>query len=250
MTGRRPDLDDRKMSLPILLSVPHAGLRVPPEVAETCVLTPQQIVEDGDVGAAEIYALAAEVACFVTTDIARAIVDLNRAEDDRRKDGVVKTHTCWDVPVYRSVPTEEVVQRLLVTYYRPYHERLARLASPDLRIALDCHTMAALGPPVGPDPGVQRPWVCLSNADGTCPQNWLDGLKTCFREQFGDNVKVNDPFTGGHITRTHSREMPWVQLELSRGPFLTDQEKRARVLQALRAWIDQTAVPTAASAAS
>ena len=103
----------------------------------------------------------------------------------RRKDGVVKTHTCWDVPVYRSAPTEQLVQTLLATYHRPYHERLARLAEPALLLAVDCHTMAAFGPPVGPDPGVERPWVCLSNADGTCPSEWMQELKTCFELAFG-----------------------------------------------------------------
>ena len=43
------------MKLPLLLSVPHAGLQVPPEAASYCVLTPRQIEEDGDEGAAEIY---------------------------------------------------------------------------------------------------------------------------------------------------------------------------------------------------
>ena len=35
------------MTLPILLSVPHAGLGVPEEVRRYCVLTPRQIEKDG-----------------------------------------------------------------------------------------------------------------------------------------------------------------------------------------------------------
>ena len=75
------------MTLPLLISVPHAGLRVPPEAERFCKLTETEIAKDGDEGAAEIYTIESEVECYVTTDIARAIVDLNRAEDDRRKDG-------------------------------------------------------------------------------------------------------------------------------------------------------------------
>ena len=89
------------MKLPLLVSVPHAGIRVPEEAEPYCILTSEQIVEDGDVGAAEIYTLEPEVEAYVTTQIARAIVDLNRAEDDRRADGVVKTHTCWNIQFYR-----------------------------------------------------------------------------------------------------------------------------------------------------
>jgi len=223
------------MTLPVLLSVPHAGLRVPEEVTSLCVLTPDEIARDGDEGAAEIYALESAVAGFVTSDVARAVVDLNRAEDDRRKDGVVKTHTCWDVPVYRQPPSEAVIETLLARYHRPYHAELSRWADGRVRLGADCHTMAAVGPPVGPDPGVERPWVCLSNADGTCPGEWMSALARCFRDEFGPHVRVNDPFTGGYITRTHAVEMPWMQIELSRAAFLDPAGKRARVLRALTA---------------
>lgn len=225
------------MPLPLLLSLPHAGLKVPPSVRDLCRLDADQIAQDGDVDASEIYAIEADVACFVTTDIARAIVDLNRAIDDRSKDGVVKTHTCWDVPVYSTFPSEELIAALLAAHYDPYHRRLTRLAGAGLRLGIDCHTMAATGPPVGPDPGAARPHVCLSNGDGTCPEAWLDDLRRCFEDEFGAHVAVNRPFTGGYIVRSHAAEMPWVQLELSRAPFLDPGAKRDRVRRALTAWV-------------
>lgn len=157
---------------------------------------------------------------------------------------MIKTHTCWDVPVYQHEPSAATVAALLDAYYRPYHERLAHLAGSAVKLAIDCHTMAAVGPPVAPDPGVERPWVCLSNGDGTCPQTWIEGLQRCFEDAFGPHVTINHPFTGGYITRRHAAEMPWVQLELSRAPFATDREKRERVLAALSAWVsglEQTA---------
>lgn len=224
------------MSLPLLISVPHAGLSVPPEVAPYCILTTRQIAEDGDEGAAEIYDFQDRVAAFVRTDVARAIVDMNRAEDDRRADGVVKTHTCWDVPVYRESPPESRVEQLLARYHRPYHARLSELAGIGVRLGVDCHTMAAKGPPVGPDPDVERPWVSLGNAEGTCPQAWLDSLAASLERAFERPVSLNTPFQGGHIIRSHAGELPWVQLELSRATFLTNVEKRSRVLSALTRW--------------
>lgn len=223
------------MTLPFLLSVPHAGLTVPPEAAPYCALTPREIAEDGDESAAPIYlGLEPLVAAFHTTDTARAIVDMNRAEDDRRRDGVVKTHTCWNVPVYRTPLPGEVAERLIGHYHRPYHRRLTELATETTaRLAIDCHTMAAYGPPVGPDSGRERPWICLGNADGTCPDAWIGALKACFEEQIGPNVTINDPFSGGYITRKHAAEMPWLQLEMSRAPFLSDADKSAVVRTAL-----------------
>ena len=225
------------MTLPFLVSVPHAGQTVPPEAAPSCALTPREIAEDGDEGAAEIYlALEPRIAAFHATDIARAIVDMNRSEDDRRRDGVVKTHTCWNVPVYRTPLSDDVAGQLVERYHRPYHRRLTALASGrTARLAVDCHTMAAKGPPVGPDPGKERPWVCLGNGDGTCPQDWIAALKSCFEELLGPNVTINDPFSGGYITRHHSTEMPWLQLELSRAPFLSNPAKGRIVRAALTA---------------
>lgn len=222
------------MTLPFLLSVPHAGTRVPPEAERYCILTAQEVIEDGDVGASEIYALQAEARYFLTTDIARAIVDLNRAENDRRQDGVVKTHTCWNVAVYRPFPPEAVVKTLLERYYHPYHAQLRELTlSADVPLGIDCHTMAAHGPPVGPDPGVERPRVCLGNGDGTCPPEWMEALVRAFRDVFGRSVTVNEPFAGGYITRTYAKELPFIQIELSRAPFMTNADKRAAVLEAL-----------------
>jgi formiminoglutamase len=224
------------VTLPVLLSVPHGGLVVPPEVEDLCVLTPEQIARDGDEGAAAIYALAQEVAVHVAPTVARAIVDLNRSPDDFSKDGVVKTHTCWDEPVYRRPPTPETRARLLERYWRPYHAELSRHASRDVLLAIDCHTMAATAPPVGPDPGAERPAICLSDGDGaTCPADLFGRLARALERSFEAPVSRNVPFAGGYTVRAHAHELPWVQLELSRAPFASFEQKRERVLAALRA---------------
>ena len=70
---------------------------IPPEVEDLCVLGEKEVAEDGDEGAGEIYLpLQKEVSALVTTVVARAIVDMNRAEGDRGKDGIIKT------PFYRN----------------------------------------------------------------------------------------------------------------------------------------------------
>ncbi len=224
------------MKLPLLLSVPHSGLGVPSEVAAINLLTHEQIVRDGDEGAGEIFALEDEVRTVVTASIARAFVDVNRAEDDRRRDGVVKTHTCWDEPIYRRPLQEREVRRLLERYHRPYHAKLEE-ASAGVALGLDCHTMSAHAPPVSPDRGAERPLICLSDAGGACPRDWFLLMAKCLAQAFETPVSLNDPFRGGYIIRSHSAELPWMQLELSRAPDLSTVEKRARVLDALSRWV-------------
>ena len=201
------------------------------------LLTPEQIAADSDEGAATVYALESEVAAYMAGDVARAIVDLNRAENDRRPDGVVKTHTFQEVPIYNEPLPEDVVETLLARYHRPYHKRLTALAR-KAKLGIDCHTMVEFGPPISPDPGCERPYVCLSNAGRTCPAEWLKHLAVCFREVHPTNVAINHPFTGGYIIQSHASELPWVQVELSRSAFLSDEQKHECVLRALTMFCD------------
>jgi formiminoglutamase len=220
------------MKLPLLISVPHAGLTVPEEVKDICILTREQIVADGDEEAAEVYAFESITSCYVTTGIARAIIDVNRPEEDRGPDGIVKVNTCHGIPIYREPLSEAVIESLLQRYYRPYHRRLTELAG-HAELGLDCHTMAAVGPKIAPDAGHRRPYVCLSNAEGTCPKAFFDGLINCFTSVFGENPAVNMPFKGGHIIRRHATELPWIQVEISRAPFVPTSEKHRNVLEAI-----------------
>lgn len=224
------------MTLPIAISIPHAGLRVPEEAVPYCQLTQEQILKDGDEGAIEIYDLRDEVAEYLVADVARAIVDLNRTVDDRRRDGVVKTHTIWNEPIYRQPLPEAVVDQLLERYYQPYHARLSDMSRHGLRFAVDCHTMASKAPPIQEDAGTKRPEICLGNVHGqSFPDSWTTILQRCLQETFsGFTVTVNDPFAGGHITKTHGSEMPWIQIEVSRSEFLPKSEIRTRILRVLQ----------------
>lgn len=227
------------MKLPLLISVPHSGLEVPGEVADLSALSDDEIAADGDVGAAEIYDVGDAFEGYITTSIARAFVDLNRSPDDFSGDGAVKTHTCWNVPVYARPPDDALIRVLLSRYHHPYHSRLESLGSSGrFVLGVDCHTMAAEGPPAGPDPGKKRPRICLGSGSGACPRGWMIALEECFR-RFGPDVTVDRPFGGGYITRRHGAEMPWVQLEMSRERFMSNTEKRRMVIDALADFVER-----------
>jgi hypothetical protein len=98
--------------------------------------------------------------------------------------------------------------------------------------------MATKAPPVAADRGRLRPAVCLSHADGTCPEAWLRSMQECFAVEF-DDVRLNDPFRGGHIIRSRPGGIPWLQLELSRQTPPDNGSKRQRVLRALTTWCER-----------
>lgn len=226
-------------TLPLYLSIPHAGLSVPEEVQDICLLTAEQIKKDGDEGASEIYSIQDHVLDFVTTDIARAFVDVNRAETEIRDDGVVKTQTIWGEPIYSQQLDSDLVDTLIEKYHRTYHREIHRTSDDDILLFVDCHTMADIGPPIARDCGGKRPMVCLGDCGGTSlPAGWIEMLEKSFLESFGNCVTVNQPFSGGYITQTHKESAPWLQLEVSRTNELSDGEKRDRVLHALRLFCD------------
>lgn len=219
--------------LPILVSIPHGGTKTPPELHSMTCITAEALFDDSDAFTREIYAVDAEVERIEKAEVARAFIDLNRAADDRppaNPDGVVKTATCYNEPIYKSggQPSAELTERLLASYYVPYHARLQEAAlHPNLRLALDCHSMAATAPAVAPDSGGRRPLFCLSNDDGrTCPEPLIKRLASALVEAFdiaAREVTLNDPFKGGYITRSHGGgRLPWVQVEMNRSLYLAE----------------------------
>lgn len=225
--------------LPVLLSIPHGGTLIPADVRDAFALSEYEWrIEDSDAYARELYDLKDRVAAVVTTEVVRAVVDVNRAPDDlppANPDGAVKSHTCYGRPVYRNgaPPPAAVAERLLARWHESYHAKLRRLLSaPDaasrFRLALDCHTMAAMPPLIAPDRAASRPrpLVCLGNLHGaTCPPDVLKSLADCLRDAWQlspADIAMNAPFAGGYTLRRHGSgsPVPWVQVEMSRALYL------------------------------
>jgi len=242
----------RMQKYPVLISIPHGGLTIPDAVKNRIRLSQPDIFEDADAFTREIYDMADKAACVVSADMARAVVDLNRRPDDlppENPDGVIKSHTCYGKTVYRAglEPDMPLMQDLLRAYYYPYHERIAstlRERRENIVLGLDCHSMAAEGPPISPDRGKTRPVVCLGNFHGrSCPWDMIENLADRFRRAFrlnDEEVAINQPFSGGHITQTYGgHPVPWIQIELSRALYLdplffdhgTLTVKRSRILE-------------------
>ena len=227
--------------LPIIISVPHGGEIIAPEMSDRTLLSRKDIFSDGDPLTREIYDFRDEVAFYFESSIARATVDLNRPPDDLppvNRDGVVKSHTVTGKNIYREnrIPRKETLRRLLRKYYKPYHEGLGKKSrKPDLFCGIDCHTMLDKAPIISRRPGRQRPFICLSNRGDhlgnkvrgrrlTCQPEMIRSLARFLKEQFPEeenNITLNDPFLGGYIIRRHSYNLPWIQIELNRRSYLS-----------------------------
>lgn len=221
---------------PFIISNPHCGDVIPEFVREDVLLTRQQIDKDSDEQALQIYSpLQSRSQYYCEATAARAFVDLNRKADDFSKDGVVKTHTCWNEPVYRRQLSQAKIRFLLVTYYESYHARLLEAAmSNRFSWLIDCHTMAEYPPPIAPDQNDKRPLVCLGNGhEEGCTKAVFDKVFGIFNEVFNGQVTQNQPFSGGYICRHYGRYLPSLQIELSRTADISIVDKSSRIQLAL-----------------
>lgn len=231
------------VKLPIIVSVPHGGEIIAPEMSDLTLLSQRDIFSDGDPLTREIYDFRNEVAFYYESTIARATVDLNRSPNDLppiNLDGVVKSHTVTGKGIYRKnrIPNKDTLRLLLKKYYTPYHENL-REKSRESRLfcGIDCHTMLHKAPIISPIPGRERPFICLSNRGDkrgnrvrgrrlTCPPEMIRSFARILKEQFpaeANNITLNDPFLGGYIVRQHSKNLPWIQIELNRRSYLSPE---------------------------
>ena len=263
--------------LPIVQSIPHAGFGVPIEVVKSLALSERDIYNDCDLWADQHYDFAhPELAgadgpargalAVVTTDIARALVDVNRKPDDlKNPDGMVKSLSSYGVPTYLGELSRPEILTLRARYYQPYHRRMeAALATYAGRtlLLLDCHNMAQRSPDAYAHAGKARPLICLANLGDssgerkrggtavTCAPHLLRAAGEIAEALFADMtllepdgpvpvVGLNQPFPGGYIIRRYTRGQPHaspiatapgaIMIEVNRGLFVGNQSATAPV---------------------
>ncbi len=215
----------------MLLSIPHGGQKSPHELEKFLCISKQDLFDDIDPYVREIYDLRDKVTKVISTDIARTFVDQNRSKDDlppKNPDGVIKSTTCYGRPIYLEEihKNSQLVDTLLSNYYETYHKNIQDALKLEIKFAFDCHSMASQAPQIAPDSEQnERPLFCISNQDGkTCTNSSLKKLGKSIQEAFDvseKDIKFNDPFKGGYLTRTYGNNpVPWIQIEMNRKMYL------------------------------
>src|SRR5262249_45673197 len=145
---------------PLVISVPHAGIEVPPALAAR--LTPLALqFPDTDWHVHRLYDFAPVLGVtMIVARQSRYLIDLNRPPDDTAlysaaaQTGLCPTHTFAGEPLYRDGTTElppaEIEQRR-AQYWQPYHDALAQLLADTRRrhgyaMLLDAHSIRSVVP--------------------------------------------------------------------------------------------------------
>lgn len=237
--------------LPIAIVIPHGGLNIPSELTNRIALTKEQIFNEADVYTDLIYDYRDHVLHWHSFPYARAIIDVNRPSDSklhfRSGDGVVKRITSYGATVFApdKEPNAELEQQLIEKYWQTWHSQLAKIAADEqVKLVLDCHSMAAVGPKTYSDPNKVRPRITASNMGDAEGKPRSDNLQITaspelthlVAEKLGAALAdipefvptaahgINAPFWGGWDIHLHGGKVqPWLMIELSRAMYIGEQ---------------------------
>jgi N-formylglutamate deformylase len=246
-------------STPLLVSVPHAGTRIPDDVRDRFVDRALD-VEDSDWHLDRIYAFVREMgAGLIVPSYSRYLIDLNRPPDNApmypgaNNTELCPTHFFTGDPLYREgrAPDAVEVAQRRDRYWRPYHEALAaeldRLRSAHGHaIVFDGHSIKS-----------ELPWLFegrlpdlnLGTAGGaSCAPSLRTSLAAVLAAQPAFTHVVDGRFKGGYITRHYGRPREHrhaVQLEMCFAcymeelpPFAYDTARTRRLLPVLRSLVE------------
>lgn len=221
----------REGSTPLLVSMPHTGTFVPPEIRKH--LTPAaQDLPDTDWHLERLYDFAGELgASVLVATHSRYVIDLNRPPDNaslypgQDTTGIVPLDTFHKESLYLAPPTEAEVQSRIETYWKPYHAKLvAELAAIKARhgyaLLWDAHSIFSVLPRFFEG---RLPELNLGTVDGeSCAPRVGAAL---LKSVEGYSAVLNGRFKGGYITRTYgdpANGVHAVQLELSEATYMDE----------------------------
>ncbi|KAB8313133.1 N-formylglutamate deformylase [Erwinia endophytica] len=241
-------------TLPLLLSIPHAGTALTPEV-EQGLSEQAQGLPDTDWHIPQLYDFAREMGASVLVgNYSRFVIDLNRPPNNEALYATATTglypETLFDgTPTFKPgmTPTDDQRQGYLATIWTPYHEKiqqeLARMKQQfGYALLFDAHSIASVIPRLFDG---KLPDLNLGTNGGlSCDPSISEKLTDLCAAQSDFSWVMNGRFKGGYITRAYGKpqeDQHTVQLELAQinymdetPPFSWRGDKAARLQPILK----------------
>ncbi|WP_207937342.1 N-formylglutamate deformylase [Pseudomonas sp. 51_B] len=249
--------------LPLLISMPHAGLRLSDTVRDGLVEQAQGL-PDTDWHIPRLYDFARDMgASVLAAQYSRFVIDLNRPDDDKplyagATTGLYPATLFEGEPLFKAglQPSPEERERYLEQIWRPYHNTLRRELD-RLReqfgyaLLWDAHSIRSRIPHLFEG---KLPDFNLGTFNGaSCDPVLAERLRAVCEQAAGYSHVLNGRFKGGHITRHYgdpAKHIHAVQLELAQSTYMDEfapftyredlalptQQVLKALLQALLAW--------------
>jgi formiminoglutamase len=223
--------------VPLLISMPHAGIRLTPAV-EAGLADDARCLPDTDWHIPRLYAFATELgASMLSANYSRFVIDLNRPEDDTPLYPGATTglypDTLFDgksLFLDGKAPSTQERALYLDTIWRPYHQTLAaelkRLRNKfGYALLFDAHSIRSHIPRLF---NGTLPDLNLGTFNGeSCASALADRLRSVCARAEGYTHVLNGRFKGGYITRHYgdpAANIHAVQLELAQSTYMEEIE--------------------------
>ena len=223
-------------SVPLLVSFPHSGTFVPPELANR--MTPQgRAVPDTDWFLPRLYEFVGQLgASTIQANFSRYVADPNRSTDGvnlypgQPTPRLCPIH-CFDgSPIYLpgQEPDDFEIGKRTSDYWRHYHddlqEELLRMKHEyGLAVLFDAHSILSQVPRLFEG---QLPDINIGTARGeSCAPELQKEIENILNAQSVCSHIINGRFVGGHITRHYGQpknRVHAVQLELSQLRYMDE----------------------------
>lgn len=243
-----------RLRLPVLIAVPHAGRAYPPAVKERMrdPMQAQLRLEDRHVDRIGVEIARQTGAALLVAHAPRALLDLNRAEDDIDWDmveggrpegastpgagsggnrrarsglGLVPRRLPGSGEIWRGRIAPDELTARIEGIHRAYHAALARelariRAQWGAALLIDLHSM----PPLRATEGeAAAPVIVLGDRFGAACHNNLIARALGHLEAGGVAASHNRPYSGGYVLDRHGApraRMHAVQIEVCRATYL------------------------------
>jgi len=243
-------------SSPFILSMPHPGTAVPPEVA-AALNERGRLVEDTDWHMRRLYGFAAHFQpTIVEAQLSRFVIDLNRDPagvslyPGQATTELVPTTTFDGTPIWQAAPDAAEIERRKAAHFQPYHQALADeiarvKAEHGYCLLWDCHSIKSVIPRLFD--GTLPTLNLGTNSGESCAPSVEAAAVAAMAGQPFTQI-LNGRFKGGWITRHYGRPFEGVhalQMEIAlcaylaeeATPWAFDETKAAQLQTALSAII-------------
>jgi formiminoglutamase len=221
--------------LPLLISMPHAGLQLTPAVQDGLVDAARGL-PDTDWHIPRLYDFARELgASVVAAEYSRFVIDLNRPEDDQplyagATTGLYPATLFEGEPLFKEgkAPSADERATYLEQIWRPYHDtlrnELQRLREQfGYALLWDAHSIRSHIPHLFDG---KLPDFNLGTFNGaSCDPGLAERLQGVCAEANAFSHVLNGRFKGGHITRHYGQpaaNVHAVQLELAQSTYMEE----------------------------
>jgi len=232
-------IEPKGKKVPIIISVPHCGLKIADEVKDNYLPEQLKSLDDADWFVHDLYNFATEMGItIIYANYHRWLIDLNRDvksaplyTDGRLITGLCSSTDFFGNPIYKEgkTPNQTEIDRRLTTYFWPYYSKVDELlaerkAEFGHALLWDAHSIRKNVPTIQKE---DFPDMILGNDNQTtAKQNIIDvAFNTLSQGEF--QINHNTPFKGGHITRYFGKpenNISGLQLEMNKVLYMDDTE--------------------------